>query len=122
MASEDQELRAIVQRMSPKDRTSKLGEVLERFMAEALSPKFKAFTAVEQAWREAVPEELASHCRCEGVSNGQLKILVDSPAYMYRLETIRPQLFEQLGRLCPKPKIKKLKFIIAAFKQDQMEQ
>jgi predicted nucleic acid-binding Zn ribbon protein len=66
---------------------------------------------VQQAWQQAIPDELAPHCRCDGISDGQLKVVVDSAAYMYKLQTMSAELIERLGELCRRPKIRKIKFI-----------
>jgi predicted nucleic acid-binding Zn ribbon protein len=108
----DEQLRNITKQKEPKNRIpASLGSLLEQYIAEQVSPKYRRFSAVEQAWRQAVPDELASHCRCEDVSGGQLRIFVDSPAYMYKLQTMSVELLERLEQLCRQPKIRKLKFV-----------
>jgi predicted nucleic acid-binding Zn ribbon protein len=108
----DEQLRNITSRKKPRDNSpARLGPLLEQYIAQQVSPKYRQFSSVEEAWRQAVPDELASHCRCESVSNGQLKIIVDSPAYMYKLQTISTELLERLEQLCRRPKVRTLKFV-----------
>jgi predicted nucleic acid-binding Zn ribbon protein len=109
---QDEQLRNITNRKKPKDRTpARLGPLLEEYITEQVSPKYRQFSTVEQTWRQVVPDEMASHCWCEGISGGQLKIIVDSPAYMYRLQVMSAELIERLGELCRRPAVKKIKLV-----------
>ena len=112
MIDSDEQLRNITNRKKPKDYSpARLGPLLEQYITEQVSPKYRQFSTVEGAWLQVVPEELAPHCRCEDVSGGQLRIVVDSPAYMYKLQTISGELLEKLEQICRRPNIRKLKFV-----------
>ncbi|MDO8302309.1 MAG: DUF721 domain-containing protein [Sedimentisphaerales bacterium] len=112
MIDSDEQLRDITKWKKPKKRTiDRLGTLVESFMREEIASSYRQFTSVEQAWRQAVPDDLASHCRCDGVSNGQLRVVVDSAAYMYKLQTMSAELIERLDQLCRRPKIRKIKFV-----------
>jgi predicted nucleic acid-binding Zn ribbon protein len=109
---QDEQLRNVTKWKKPKDHSpARLGSLVEGYMNQEVAPKYKQFSSVEQAWRQAVPEELASHCRCDSVSGGQLKIVVDSPAYMYKLQAMSSDLVEKLGHFCRRPRIRSIKFI-----------
>ena len=112
MIDQDEQLRNITNRKKPKDRSpTLLGPLLEQYVTEQVSPKYRQFSSVDQAWRQAVPDELAAHCWCESLSAGQLKVIVDSPAYMYKLQVISSELVERLEELCRRPKIRSIKFV-----------
>jgi hypothetical protein len=108
----DEQLRAITKWKKPKMRTpDRLGALAESFMQEEIAPSYRQFTSVQQAWRQVIPDELAPHCWCDGISNGQLKVVVDSAAYMYKLQTMSAELIERLDQICKRPKIRKIKFV-----------
>ena len=112
MVDQDEQLRNITNRKKPKDRSpALLGPILEQYVTEQVSPKYRQFSSVDQAWRQVVPDELAAHCRCESLSAGQLKVIVDSPAYMYKMQLISADLIEKLSELCRRPTIRKIKFV-----------
>jgi hypothetical protein len=109
---QDEQLRNATKWKKPKGHGSvRLGSLVEGYMHEEIEPKYQQFSSVEKAWLQAVPDELASHCRCESVSGGQLKIVVDSPAYMYKLQVMSSELVEKLEHLCRRPRIRSIKFI-----------
>jgi hypothetical protein len=108
----DDQLRSITEWKKPKVRTpDRLGSLMESYMREEIAPHYRQFSSAEQAWRQAVPDELVPHCWCDGISNGQLKVVVDSAAYMYKLQTMSAELIERLDQLCRRPKIRKIKFV-----------
>jgi len=108
----DEQLRDITKWKKPKSRTvDRLGTLMESFVRETIAPSYRQFNSVEQAWRQAVPDELAAHCWCDGISNGQLKVVVDSAAYMYKLQMMSTELIDRLDQLCRRPKIRKIKFV-----------
>lgn len=110
---QDEQLRNLTIWKKPRNRPSPtlLGSFLEQYITEQVTPKYRHFSAVEKAWLQAVPDDLALHCHCDSISGGQLKISVDSPAYMYKLQIISDELIEKLGELCKRPTIRKLKFV-----------
>jgi predicted nucleic acid-binding Zn ribbon protein len=109
---QDEQLRSVTFWKKPKKSSpALLGSFLEHYITEQASPKYRQFSAVEQAWLQVVPDDLAPHCKCDSVSAGQLRIIVDSPAYMYRLQIISTELIDKLGELCKRPTIRKLKLV-----------
>jgi hypothetical protein len=109
---QDEQLRNITNWKKPKDHApARLGTLLDDYIRDEVSPKYRQFSSVEQAWRQVVPDELAAHCWCDGISSGQLKIVIDSPAYMYKLQMISAELIEKLGQICRRPRIRTLKFV-----------
>jgi hypothetical protein len=108
----DDQLRNITEWKKPKKHTpDRLGSLMESYMQDQVAPHYRQFSSVEQAWRQAVPDELAPHCWCDGISNGQLKVVVDSAAYLYTLQTMSAELIERLDQLCRRPRIRKIKFV-----------
>ena len=112
MVDSDEQLRDITKWKKPKNRTpDRLGTLVESFMHEEIAPSYRQFNSVQQAWRQVISDDLAPHCRCDGISNGQLKVIVDSAAYMYKLQTMSAELIERLDQICKRPKIRKIKFV-----------
>lgn len=92
--------------------TIRLSEVLGQLMDEQVSPRYARLGSVIQTWGQLLPTELARHCRPVDISGGQLKVLVDSPPYMYELRLCGSQLLAELKRQCPRSRIKEIKFVI----------
>ena len=95
------------------DRATRLCEVLEQFMGGRVSPQYKKFGQLPQVWSELLPAELAGHCSIGDISNGTLKVLVDSSAYVYELRLCSGELLKQIQRRCPGARLQKIKFVMA---------
>ena len=95
-----------------KNRTARLGDVVMEVMENRISPRQEKFGQLIKTWSDLLPEGLAEHCKIDGVSSGQLKILVDSPAFVHELRLCGSQLLEQLQQRCPRARIKNIKFTI----------
>jgi hypothetical protein len=85
--------------------------MLEQIMAERIAPQQARFGGVGEAWSEIVPQELFEHCEIVDLTGGELKVKVDSPAYMYELQLCSSELLEELRRQCPRARLKGIKFI-----------
>jgi len=92
--------------------TVRLGEVVQRVMAEQIAPMQSRFGGLAQAWGETVPGEMGRHCEIVEVADGQLKVRVDCPAFMYEMQLCRTELVEELRRRCPEARIKRIKFVV----------
>ena len=90
----------------------RLGEVVQRVMAEQIAPMQSRFGGLAEAWGETVPGELGRHCEIVEVAGGQLNVRVDAPAYAYELQLCRVELVEDLQRRCPEARIKRIKFVV----------
>jgi len=90
----------------------RLGEVVQRVMAEQIAPMQSRFGGLAEAWGETVPGELGRHCEIVEVAGGQLNVQVDAPAYAYELQLCRMELVEELKRRCPEARIKRIKFVV----------
>jgi predicted nucleic acid-binding Zn ribbon protein len=64
---------------------------------------------VSDAWGRLLPEQLGQHSRIAGLSGGQLKVLADSPAYVYELTLCSAELVGELQRMVPAARIQKIK-------------
>jgi hypothetical protein len=95
------------------DKTTRLCEVLERFMVGRVRSQYKKFGRLPQVWSELLPAELAGHCSIGDISNGTLKVLVDSSAYMYELRLCSGDLLKQLQFRCPRARLQKIRFVMA---------
>ena len=116
MIDEEQQLHNIIRfKKTPvrKD-PSRLGAILEEFLQKELAPKRRQADDLSRAWLDIVPADIAPHCRCDGILNGQLKVIVDSPAYMYQLKILSAELLDQLGEPSRRTRIKAIKLTIGS--------
>ena len=88
-----------------------LSEVAVCLMENYIIPKQARFGKLAELWTNALPAELAKHCKLVDVRNNQLTVQVDSPSYIYELQLRRPQILETLGENCHGSKIKKIRFV-----------
>jgi len=111
---EREQLRNIVKWRTKRkpNKTVRLGDLVERLMDNQVSPKHARFGSIAEAWSSLLPDELRRHCKIADISGGQLKVLADSPAYVYELRLCSSELLEELARQCPRAKIRKIKFIL----------
>jgi predicted nucleic acid-binding Zn ribbon protein len=93
-------------------RAVRLSDTLSELMNNHISPRQARFGSIAELWSQLLPAELSRHCRLHEVSSGQLKVLVDSPVYMYELKLCSSELLEELRRQCPRAKIKEIKFVV----------
>ncbi|MHC4572739.1 MAG: DciA family protein [Planctomycetota bacterium] len=92
--------------------TATLGDTVRQLMEDRISPRQARFESVARLWSGLLPVELGRHCRLTEISGGQLKVLADSPAYLYELRLCSPQLLKELQRRCPQARIRKIKLAI----------
>jgi len=114
MLDEDEQLRSIAARRTKRKpvTAARLSDILMGLMDNRISPKQARFGPVAELWDQLLPEELHRHCRIADISNGQLKVLVDSPSYLHELRLCSLELLERLQRQCPRARIKKIKCLI----------
>jgi hypothetical protein len=94
------------------DSAKRLGLILKDLIDNQIQPNQKIYEFVAQIWEELLPVELVQHCEVSGLSGGQLKILVNSPCYMYELSLCSSKLLAELQRRCPQARLKEIKFAI----------
>ena len=111
---EDQQLRNIIRwRKKPNiNRAERLGDTVQQFMESRILPQQARFGAIADLWSQLLPVELRRHCKLADISGGQLKVLVDSPAYLYELQLCSSQLLEEFQQQCPRARIEKIKFTV----------
>jgi len=80
-------------------------------MTDKITPQQARFDGVAEAWCEIVPQELYEHCEIIALTGGELKVRVDSSAYMYELQLCGSELLEELRRQCPRARLKGIKFV-----------
>lgn len=100
------------QQRKRNDKFAAVGDVVRDLFERTVEPRQARFGSVEEVWGQLLPPELAGHCRVAGVSGGQLKVCVDSPAHMYELKLCSSELIGELQEQCPRAGIKKIKFVI----------
>lgn len=89
-----------------------LGEVLSELMEKRISPQQGRFEMIAEVWSQLLPTELYRHCRIAGISGYKLKVLADSPSYMYELQLLSSELLEEIGGQYPQARIKELKITV----------
>jgi len=92
--------------------TVSLGDVLSGLIENQVSPQQARFGLITEAWSQLLPTELCQHCRIIDISGGRLKVLADSPSYMYELQLLSCELLKELARRCPRARIKEIKFTV----------
>jgi len=90
----------------------KLGDTLSELMEGRINPQQDRFGAVAEVWRRLLPVELCRHCRIADITGGSLKVLVDSPSYLYELRLCTSELLGEIQQQCPQVRIKKIKFTV----------
>jgi len=100
-------------KVKKRDRTIRIGEAVDQFMGEQVSPRQANYEAVVELWRRILPAELRRHCEIVDISGGQLAVQVDSPSYKYELHLCSSEILKELQRQCPKVRLTKIKFIVA---------
>jgi hypothetical protein len=93
------------------DGAVRLGEIARQVMSGRITPQQARFGGVADAWSEIVPQELYEHCEIVDLTGGELKVKVDSSAYMYELQLCGSELLEELRRQCPRARLKGIKFV-----------
>jgi len=114
MADENRQLQDIAKwrKSKKRDRVTKLGDTVKELMDNQISPRQEKIGLVVETWNELLPVGLAEHCRIDAILSGELKVLVDSPAFVHELRLCSPGLLEQLQQKCPRARIKNIRVII----------
>lgn len=94
------------------DTPVKLGDVVREVLQNQISPRQGRFSAVLEVWQQLVPVEFACHCKIVDLTAGTLKVMVDSPSYMYELQLCRSALLSELQRECPRARIGKIELAV----------
>ena len=89
-----------------------LGDVLSELVKSRVSPQQARFRLITEALSRMLPTELCQHCRIAGISGRRLKVLADSPSYMYELQLLSGELLKELDRQCPQARIQEIKFAV----------
>jgi len=120
MNNDDEQLRGAVkwQRKRYLREAVRLGDVTRELMENRISPQQARFALIAELWNQLLPDELRRHCKIAGISGGQLKVLVDLPAYKYELRLCSSELLSELQRQCPRAHIKTIKFVVGSLNPD----
>jgi len=86
----------------------RLGDVLTGYMDRQVTKRHNRYSPVIELWDSLLPAELAEHCRVDEIRGGQLKVVVDGPVYMHEIRLCSTEIVNQLGRLCPAARIRKI--------------
>jgi predicted nucleic acid-binding Zn ribbon protein len=114
MADKGEQLRRAVKWRTAHrvERAVSLGDVLSGLMENQVAPQQTRFGLITEAWSQLLPVELCQHCRISGISGSRLKVLADSPSYMYELQLLSCELLKELARQCPQARIQEIKFAV----------
>jgi hypothetical protein len=91
---------------------ARLSDTLSELVEGKVAPRQARFESVVRLWGELLPAELAKHCRIVDISAGQLKVLVDSPSYMYELQLCSSAVLKELQQQCPQARLQKIKLAV----------
>lgn len=92
----------------PERAAVRLGDAARAFMEQKVEPEHKKFCALMDAWCTLLPLELAEHCRVADLSGGRLRVLTDTPSYMYELRLHSGCLLGQLQKRCPRLRLQSI--------------
>ena len=95
-----------VGRAAKRGSTTSLGDAVRKLMEDSISARQARYESLPDVWSELLPRGLGGHCRLAGVADGLLKVVADSPSYMYELRLCSSQLVEELRRRCPRARIR----------------
>jgi len=93
--------------------TVKLCDVLREFVDKQVFNRQGYMEAIAQVCSQVLPGDIFEHCRIDGIVGKRLKILVDSPAYIYQLQIHSSQVLNELHIQFPRIPVEKIKFILA---------
>lgn len=109
---DNKKLQQVCQARSRPQRVKPLGELLDKFLRQAVIPRQKKLSRLGRAWQELLPPELGEHSCPESLHSSRLRILVDDAASMYELELLLKEgLLEQLRTCCPRMSISQVKLV-----------
>jgi predicted nucleic acid-binding Zn ribbon protein len=114
MVDEDEQLRRAVKwRAAPRvERAVSLGDALSGLIENRVAPQQTRFGLITEAWSQMLPSELYQHCRIADVSGGRLKVVVDSPSYVYEMQLLSNELLKEFARQYPQARIQEIKFTV----------
>jgi hypothetical protein len=92
--------------------TVSLGDVLNEIMECRIGPQQTRFGMIIEAFCQMLPTELCQHCTIVDISRGRIKVIADSPSYVYELQLLSGDLVKELARRCPQAKIKEIKYAV----------
>jgi hypothetical protein len=96
------------------DGPARLGDAVRDVLENRISPRQARFSSVVESWQQLVPVEFACHCKLADLTAGTLKVMVDSPSYMYEMQLCRSALLSELQRECPHARIRKIDLAVGS--------
>jgi len=96
----------------PRASTTRIGHLVDVLLRKTIEPGQTRLDPLAQAWDRVVPPGLAAHSRIKGLVNGQLRIGVDSPVYMYELQLCSQDLLQTLKQECPRSGLRTIKLML----------
>jgi hypothetical protein len=87
-AVQDAQLRTIWQQRQPKETVTHLAEPLTMLMKHQIGRRVKKLSELSVIWDELLPDVIRDHTVLDDFSGGTLKVVVDSPAVRFELQTI----------------------------------
>jgi hypothetical protein len=114
MVDESEQLRRVVKwRAAHQAKTAvSLGDVLSEIMECRIGPQQTRFGMITEAFSQMLPTELFQHCTIVDISSGRIKVIADSPSYVYELKLVSGEIIKEMARRCPKARIKEIKCVI----------
>ncbi len=89
-----------------------IGEALNGFV-ERLGPAPIAGGTVGEVLPRVLPPSLRKRCRVASVSDGCVRLVADGSSYVYELQLCKAGLLEELQRLCPAARLRRIEVTMA---------
>lgn len=96
----------------PKREACAIGDALGGFVERLGPPPVEGGTVAEVLPR-VLPPSLQKKCRVASVSNGCVKVVADGSSYVYELQLCKAGLLEELRRLCPAARLRRIEVTMA---------
>ena len=84
-----------------------IGDALGGFV-ERLGPAPVEGGTVAEVLPRVLPPGLRNKCRVAAVSDGCVKVVADGSSYLYELRLCKAGLLEELRRLCPEARLRRI--------------
>lgn len=95
------------------DSALRLGDAIASYLEGDITRRHRKFGTLKELLPRLIPAELRSACSVDSVSAGKVRIRVDDPSKLYRLQLLHDDILTQARRRCPAARIAAIKFFIA---------
>ena len=79
-------------------------DIVNRLFLDMTQKQMSNYGGIEQEWGKLIMEKEQAHVKLEGVNDGVISIIVDSPAWLFHFKTRRTNLLKQIKMISPEVK------------------